>query len=93
MSRTYADSQVVVIGLNEDIDPRQALAFLEELGGVDYANARGGGKLRERYGYRGLPYTVILARELREVQRVYGFGTTIEPIEDAVEQALGRESP
>jgi thiol-disulfide isomerase/thioredoxin len=83
-------SEVSVIGLNEDVVAGEGRDFLHEIGGVAYPNAQGGGKLKERYGYRGLPYTVILDRELREVGRVYGFGTSVDPIREAVEAELGR---
>ena len=90
-ARSVDPAQVVVIGLNEDVVPQEGVDFLAELGGVGYPNAEGGGKLRNRYNYRGLPYTVVLDRDLAEIARVYGFGTTIDPIRNAVEQELGRE--
>jgi thiol-disulfide isomerase/thioredoxin len=92
-ARGLDPSEVSVIGLNEDVVAGEGRDFLREIGGVGYPNARGGGKLKERYGYRGLPYTVILDRELREVGRVYGFGTSVDPIREAVEAELGRPGP
>jgi len=90
-ARSIDSAEVVVIGLNEDVIPQKGLDFLAEIGGVGYPNAEGGGRLRDRYNYRGLPYTVVLDRNLAEVSRVYGFGSTIDPIRDVVEQELGRE--
>lgn len=92
LAREMAERDVAVIGLNEDARPGDGRAFLGEIGGVAYANAQGEGELRNRYGYRGLPYTLILDREHRIVQALYGFGTSIDPIRDAVEEALRGDS-
>lgn len=88
-ARRVDTAQVAVIGLNDDVDPGDALAFLAELGGVSYPSGEGRGRLRARYGYRGLPYTVILDRELRIAKAIYGFGTSIRPVQEAV-SALAR---
>lgn len=80
--------QAVVLGLNEDVRPGAGLAFIEELGGVRYESGTGEGRLRSQFNYRGLPYTVVLDRDLRVVRSFYGFGTSIEPIIEAVEQEL-----
>ena len=77
-------SEAVVLGLNEDVRPSDALKFLEGIGGVSYASAAGEGRLRDRYDYRGLPYTIVLDRELRIVKSFYGFGRSIDPIRDVV---------
>ncbi len=76
--------RAVVLGLNEDLRPADGLAFIEEIGGIAYRNAAGEGRLRDRYHYRGLPYTLILDRELRVAKSFYGFGRTIDPIRAAV---------
>jgi thiol-disulfide isomerase/thioredoxin len=88
LARTLDPARVVVLGLNEDVAPQDGLDFMRELGGVTYAVAEGRGDLRERYGYRGLPYTVVLDGEGRIVKQFYGFGETIDPIGDAVTDEL-----
>ena len=87
-ARELDPEQATVIGLNEDIDPDDALAFVEEIGGVSYVQGQGGGHLRSRYNYRGLPYTVVLDRDLRVIRALYGFGSTIDPIKETVEKEL-----
>jgi len=82
-------AEAVVIGLNEDIKPADGIRFVEELGGVSYRSAAGEGRLRDRYYYRGLPYTVVLDRELRVVKSFYGFGRTVDPIRETVMRELG----
>jgi thiol-disulfide isomerase/thioredoxin len=87
-SRELDPEEAVVIGLNEDVASGDAIAFLREIGGVSYPVAEGGGKLRERYGYRGLPYTVVLDREGRLTKAIYGFGKSIDPIREATFAAI-----
>jgi len=92
MLRDYATTldpdEVAVIGLNEDVVPEAGREFVEEIGGVGYPLLEGRGELRNRYNYRGLPYTVILDREGRVVRSFYGFGTSIDPIRTTVESEL-----
>ena len=89
-ARELDSERALVIGLNEDVSPDAGLAFIEELGGVSYESGAGGGRLRSRYNYRGLPYTIVLDRDLRVVQSFYGFGSSIDPIIQAVQQELDR---
>ena len=86
-------SEVAVLGLNEDVRPSDATAFLHEIGGVSYASAAGEGRLRDRIGYRGLPYTVVLDRELRIVKSFYGFGRSVDPIREVVLAELASVPP
>ncbi|MCH7856246.1 MAG: TlpA family protein disulfide reductase [Gemmatimonadetes bacterium] len=88
-SRELDPEQAVIVGLNEDVAPRAGLAFIEELGGVSYESGAGGGRLKSRYNYRGLPYTIVLDRDLRVVKSFYGFGSSIDPIKEAVLQEFG----
>jgi len=85
---TLDPDAVVVLGLNEDVVPASGMDFVRELGGVGYPLARGGGRLRERYNYRGLPYTVILDRDLKVVRSFYGFGNDIAPIRTVVDAEI-----
>jgi thiol-disulfide isomerase/thioredoxin len=85
-SLSRARSDVAVVGLNEDVDAGQARRFLVELG-VGFPSGSGLGKLRARYHYRGLPYTVVLDRELQVVREIHGFGADLGPVHDALEQA------
>lgn len=89
-ARTTDPSHVAIVGFNEDAVPADALAFLEQLGGSPYPHGQGEGRLRSRYNYRGLPYTVVLDGEGRLVRGFYGFGDTVDPIRAAVEAELLR---
>ena len=87
-ARELDPEQAVIVGLNEDVAPDAGLAFIEELGGIGYESGAGEGRLRRRYNYRGLPYTIVLDRDLRIVRSFYGFGSSIDPIIEAVQQEL-----
>jgi len=87
-ARELDPERAIIVGLNEDVSPSAGLAFIEELGGVSYESGTGGGRLRSRYNYRGLPYTIVLDRDLRVVKSIYGFGSSIDPIIEAVQQEL-----
>jgi thiol-disulfide isomerase/thioredoxin len=82
-------AEVAVIGLNDDARPEAARRFLRELG-IGFASGEGGGRLRSRYPYPGLPYTLVLDRELRVVTAMYGFDGSIEPVRAAVQAELRR---
>jgi len=83
--------QAVVIGLNEDTRAESGRGFLEEVGGVSFPVGRGEGRLRQAYGYRGLPYTVILDRDHRVRQVFFGFGNSLDPIREGVYAAIAEE--
>lgn len=88
LARSLDPEKAVVIGLNEDVISEDGRAFLRELGGVSYPVAAGQGRLKAEYGYRGLPYTVVLDEEGRLLKTLYGFGASIAPIENATLEAI-----
>lgn len=71
LARDFADQPVRVVGMNEDTDPADARAFLHEVP-VTFPSVAGRGRLRARYQYRGLPYTVILDSQLRLIKAIHG---------------------
>jgi thiol-disulfide isomerase/thioredoxin len=72
LRRGFADADFVFLGLNEDVDPAHAERFVRELG-LEFPVLLGRARLRERYHYLGLPFTVLLDREGRVLQRWLGF--------------------
>ncbi|MEO8089926.1 MAG: redoxin family protein [Gemmatimonadales bacterium] len=72
LRREITDTGFLFLGMNEENDITAARAFLEEFGfGFPVALGRGG--LRERFHYPGLPYTVLVDRAGRIVNRWIGF--------------------
>jgi thiol-disulfide isomerase/thioredoxin len=72
LRREIADTTFRFLGMNEDQDIGAARAFLDEYG-FDFPVALGRGRLRERFHYPGLPYTVLVDRDGRIVNRWIGF--------------------
>ncbi len=72
LRRELTDPAFVFLAMNEDEDIGAARAFLDEHG-FDFPVALGRGGLRQRFHYPGLPYTVLVDREGRIVNRWIGF--------------------
>ncbi|MGH7531470.1 MAG: TlpA family protein disulfide reductase, partial [Gemmatimonadales bacterium] len=83
LRRELDTTNVAVLGLNEDVNPDDARRFLAEIG-VTFPSAEGRGGLRTRYGYRGLPYTLVLDRDLQVARVFYGFGESVAAVRDAI---------
>ena len=60
------------ITMNEDIATSDAQAFIDEYG-FEFPVLLGRGRLRSKFHYYGLPFTVLIDREGRTVQRWIGF--------------------
>lgn len=71
LRQSTADSGFAFIALNDDVDTAAATRLLRELD-LDPPVAFGHGGLQEKYHYPGLPYTVLLDRAGRVVQRWIG---------------------
>jgi hypothetical protein len=87
LARAADSAELAVIGLNEDAAPERGRAFLREVG-VTFPSAEGRGRLKERYHYHGLPYTVVLDRDLRVIRTIHGFGGDIDAVRAAVATGL-----
>ncbi len=72
LRRTVADADFTFLTLDEDVNPKDAAEFVRQLH-LDVPVLLGRGRLRERYHYVGLPFTVLLDREGQVVQRWLGF--------------------
>ncbi len=72
LQQSIADPDFAFITMNEDVNVMNAADFLEEHR-FDFPVLLGKGNLRTRYHYIGLPFTVLLDREGRVVQRWIGY--------------------
>lgn len=92
------DSDFVFLTMNEDVSTARAEGFIDEYG-FDFPVLLGRGNLRETYHYVGLPFTVLIDRFGRVVQRWTGFAgdEQISAIRGVIEAELARgttdESP
>lgn len=80
------------ITMNEDENPADAEAFLDEFG-FEFPALLGLGELKHTYFYRGLPFTVLLDRNTNVVQRWIGYtgAEQIELIRSVTDAELARE--
>ncbi|MEX0692046.1 MAG: TlpA disulfide reductase family protein [Gemmatimonadales bacterium] len=92
--REFPADQFAFLAISEDVRPADARAFINEFG-FHFPVALGRGRQRSRLHYFGLPYTVLLDREGRVVERWAGYGgpAQIATIRALVEAELARSSP
>ena len=62
-----------VAAISDDVDRGKMLAFVRQFR-PPFPILVGGGKMKESYHYRGLPYSVLLDRRGRIIERIFGFG-------------------
>jgi thiol-disulfide isomerase/thioredoxin len=77
LRREIADPTFLFLTMNEDENVGAARAFIDEHG-FDFPVALGRGGLRQRFHYPGLPYTVLVDREGRIVNRWIGFAGPVQ---------------
>jgi thiol-disulfide isomerase/thioredoxin len=66
-----------IVAISDDVDHAKMLAFVQEFR-PPFPILVGGGRMKELYHYRGLPYAVLLDRRGRIIERIFGFGGTEE---------------
>ncbi len=62
-----------IVAISDDVDHGKMLAFAREFR-PPFPILVGGGRMKQAYHYRGLPYSVLLDRRGRIVERIFGFG-------------------
>ena len=66
-----ADFEIAAV--SDDVDRGKMLAFVTQYR-PPFPVLVGGGRMKQRYHYRGLPYSVLLDRRGRVIERIFGFG-------------------
>jgi hypothetical protein len=77
------------VAVSEDVDEAAARRFLTEFP-PEFEVPLGRGAMRDRIGYRGLPYTVLLDTGGRVVRRFFGFAgrAQYQMLRSAIEEEL-----
>ena len=71
--REFDRADFEIAAISDDVDRGKMLAFVAQYR-PPFPILVGGGRMKEAYHYRGLPYSVLLDRHGRIVQRIFGFG-------------------
>jgi thiol-disulfide isomerase/thioredoxin len=71
--REFDRKDFEVAGVSDDVDSGLMLAFVRKYR-PPFPILVGGGRMKEVYHYRGLPYSVLLDRTGRVIERIFGFG-------------------
>lgn len=69
----FSRKDFAIAAISDDVDPARMRAFVAAYH-PPFPVLVGGGRMKARYHYRGLPYSVLLDRHGRIVKRVFGFG-------------------
>lgn len=69
----FARADFAIAAISDDVDRAKMLAFVREFR-PPFPILVGGGAMKGAYHYRGLPYSVLLDRHGRVVERIFGFG-------------------
>jgi thiol-disulfide isomerase/thioredoxin len=79
-----------IAAISDDVDRGKMLGFVREFH-PSFPVLVGGGRMKRRYHYRGLPYSVLLDRRGRVVERYFGFGgpAEFERLAAAIEREIG----
>jgi thiol-disulfide isomerase/thioredoxin len=76
MARLYHEfdrANFEIAAISDDVDHGKMLAFVAQYH-PPFPILVGGGRMKETYHYRGLPYSLLLDRRGRIVERIFGFG-------------------
>lgn len=71
--REFDRADFEIAALSDDVDRGKMLAFVRRFR-PPFPILVGGGRLKQTYHYRGLPYSVLLDRRGRIIERIFGFG-------------------
>src|SRR5206468_745562 len=66
-----------IVAISDDVDRGKMLGFVNQFR-PPFTILVGGGRMKGVYHYRGLPYSVLLDRQGRIVERIFGFGGAAE---------------
>lgn len=75
--RGFDRSDFEIAAISDDVDRGKMLAFVRQYR-PPFPILVGGGRMKETYHYRGLPYSVLLDRNGRVIERIFGFGGAAE---------------
>lgn len=94
LAARYDSSQVTFVALSDDVDGAAAREFLTVFDGTAHLRVGLGlGRLKARYRYPGLPFTMLVDPAGRIVRTWYGFGgpPQLAAIDSSIRRAASRQ--
>jgi thiol-disulfide isomerase/thioredoxin len=88
--REFDRKDFEIAAISDDVDARKMRAFVAQFR-PPFPVLVGGGRMKAAYHYRGLPYSVLLDRRGRVIERIYGFGGAAEfqQLHDMIAKEVG----
>jgi len=88
--RDFARKDFDIVAISDDVDEGKMRAFAREFR-PPFPILVGGGRMKGTYHYRGLPYSMLLDRHGRIVERIFGFGGAAEfqRLRDTIAKEIG----
>jgi thiol-disulfide isomerase/thioredoxin len=71
--REFGRRDFEIAGVSDDVDGGKMRAFVRQFR-PPFPILVGGGRMKQTYHYRGLPYSALLDRHGRVIERIFGFG-------------------
>jgi thiol-disulfide isomerase/thioredoxin len=75
--REFGRADFEIAAVSDDVDAGKMVAFVRRYR-PPFPILVGGGRMKQVYHYRGLPYSVLLDRRGRIIERIFGFGGSEE---------------
>jgi len=75
--REFDRNEFDIAAISDDVSDSKMRAFLAEFR-PPFTILVGGGRMKAVYHYRGLPYSVLLDKQGRVIERIFGFGGETE---------------
>jgi len=75
--KSFGRDRFDIAAISDDVDPGKMRAFVAEFRPL-FPIVVGGGRMKATYHYRGLPYSVLLDKQGRIIERIFGFGGEAE---------------
>ncbi|HYU28336.1 MAG TPA: redoxin domain-containing protein [Gemmatimonadales bacterium] len=86
--RDFSRDEFAIAAISDDVSDGKMRAFVREFR-PPFPILVGGGRMKAAYHYRGLPYSVLLDRQGRVIERIFGFGG--EPEFRRLRETIARE--
>ena len=77
LHRKFNRNDFDIAAISDDVSESKMRAFVGEFH-PPFPILVGGGRMKSVYHYRGLPYSVLLDKQGRIIERIFGFGGDAE---------------